>query len=282
MRVSDNKLILKSDYLFHIIKNDGIKYKYRLDNPTADILINKLAFRRVDSIKILKNKLDLTQTPYKILNDHAVSIYKLISNSNRLIYSDITIASDLEVHLERGIAGSRRLFSDFCQIEVELNDVTVDNLRSAFIRSSIQRITLGNVKVTDANSLDGMCSCCKDLKLFDFGQADLSDTRYFDAIFDGCEKLETVICNNKTIKDIKAMTNLFKDCKSIREIHLPNFEIDAYGYELRTHDMFCNNDNLEYIDLSSVDSSLYGTKAFGTIGNKKACTIKFRDKTITV
>ena len=288
----NNTTTLELSDMNSIIDTQGINNIQKLGKINTDIRINKIEFKRTDVLSNLLQKLKLTQTPYKTLKD-SIIIYKnssSYSNSYGLstIYADITVMSNLGIHIKRSNMDTS-IFSDYRINEVDLSNTSIDHLRLAFISLEVKKIQLGNVKVQRANSLNNICHNCKHLESIDFGQLDFNEARDLSGMFSGCESLKHIDFKDKTAENIKYTSWMFKDCVNLEEIRMPNLKlqpedkVDTVGkIDTRVYSMFRNNYSIKYIDLSSMDSSLYETKAFRDTNNKQECTIKFKDRTVTM
>lgn len=112
------------------------------------------------------------------------------------------------------------------------------SLKGCFSESNIQEIDLSGWTFQSPISMEYFTQNCLNLEYVKLPEMQILNT---DKAFDGCEKLNKVILQIKTVKDSKTPEKLFFNCKNLQFVDLSNAKLSNF---LTTKETILTFDNL--------------------------------------
>ena len=136
-----------------------------------------------------------------------------------------------------------------------LNTASVEDMRALFYNcKSLTSIDVSSFETSSVTKISSMFSHCESLKSLDISNFDMSNVISIYSMFSHCYKLITINLGNLTT-NAKNYSYLFKNCKNLRYINVPNFSpLETNS----TKEIFKGCDSLIYLNLYSfkIDTSL--------------------------
>ena len=186
-------------------------------------------------------------------------------NENKLRYLD-SISNSKIIGEETGI--------------LKVNIKFKDNLKSMFGMfkgcENLIDIDLTNINTSKLENINSMFERCNNLENVNFFNKQLYNIKETDNLFNGCENLVQIENLDKiNMSRVRKANNMFKNCKSIRNINLSSIYIDKAE---NAKDIFYGCDKLEKIDISNFEE--ISQDLFGNLSDVSNIKIKVKKNVV--
>ena len=152
--------------------------------------------------------------------------------------------------------------------------------------------------------MEGLFSYCSSLTSINLSHFDFSKVELIGFMFGGCSKITSLNLSNIDTSKVDTLKNMFFECSELIYLDISNFDTSKVKYidsifsgcsklssldlssfifnneSITVHSMFCNSENLEYINFKNIDltSIIYdGDIFYNTSQNLVVCSEKDND-----
>ena len=138
-------------------------------------------------------------------------------------------------------------------------------------------LNISSFNTTQVKNMEGLFSYCSSLTSINLSHFDFSKVELIGFMFGGCSKITSLNLSNIDTSRVDTLKNMFFECSELIYLDISNFDTSKVKYidsifsgcsklssldlssfifnneSITVHSMFCNSENLEYINFKNID-----------------------------
>ena len=237
---------------------------------------NKVSFRCFYDVKNINEEIKIINDRFKDkINKEIKSKIKILNDNKKeeLIFTKkfnkIGI-NTIDFIIEGKLTNMSYIFCD-CDSLIKIEFISIDTSKVKEMNNmfsfckSLEYLDLSIFDTSNVENMNSMFSCCSELKEIKYiNNFNTSKVKDMNSMFFGCGSLEYLDLSNFDTSNVKDMRYMFYCCSKLKEIKgINNFNTSKVNNMIF---MFYQCSSLEYLDLSSFDTSnvkdMWGMFAF--------------------